>query len=85
MLSINAECKCLLDFYRLSHENKKALSPFYHIPLGVLDLFSIENISYDKIGLRFFYFCVMRCLGELILVRGRDYFGYHISAILLNT
>ena len=52
------------------HKNKKALSPFYHKkiflmenehPLGVLHLFSIKNIFHDKMDLRLFYFHVTTC------------------------
>ena len=30
-------------------------------PIGVLDLFSIKNIFYDKMELRLFYFHVTKC------------------------
>ena len=51
------------------HQNKKAVSLFYHRkyfwgkmnarhPVGVLHSFSIKNIFYDKMDLRFFYFDV---------------------------
>ena len=51
-----------------SHQNKKALSPFYHKKYfwlkmnvrnkGVLHSFSIKSIFYDKMDLRLFYFDV---------------------------
>ena len=51
----------ILGLNILSHENKKALSPFYHeniFDMGVLHSFSIKNIFYNKMELRFFYFHV---------------------------
>ena len=59
----------LNEDFNSSHENKKALSPFYHKkyfwqnmnvrhPIFVLHSFSIKNIFYYKIDLRLFYFHV---------------------------
>ena len=61
----------------LSHENKKALSSFYHkkyfwlkinirCHIGVLHSFSTKKNFYDKIELRLFYFHVTN-VGKAIL------------------
>ena len=61
---------------KLSHENKKALSPFYHEkyflwkinvrhPQGVLHSFFIKNIFYDKMDFKLFYFRVTKCADVL--------------------
>ena len=40
---------------KLSHKNKKALSPFYH--KNIFDR-KIRKTPYNKMDLRLFYFCV---------------------------
>ena len=56
----------------MSHENKKALSPFSHkkyflieneykTRYGCLNSFSIKKNFYDKIELRLFYFRMTKC------------------------
>ena len=62
------------------HENKKALSPFYHEkyfwqkmnlrhPIDVLYSFSIKNIFDNKMDLRLFYFEVYRACFRPFLVQ----------------